>query len=352
MLSGGGGIIKLMEEIKLEENKSENIQKNEQIPASPKVAAITADTLTKDISDTTLEIQKHEGVVTSTTREVNAVRSDLGLTGEETVIPSLQTNKQVIVDLEKRKIELEIKLQEILKYNVAEKYEDIIAEVKQSKIDWAHSSELARRLRLRNATDEDVEQIRNWLVDNTTGAKTFILTADKFKEVVAVLHEMTGEENIKEGKAFHVPGGRTDVPEDIKSSIFIKENQARPPLPGQTELPSESIDRQSLHHEMGHVAQDGLLESELYSDWKPVFKENAPDKDYIGLLNETDTRIQAMYRDLGPNFNPQKELFGKKQLIELREKLNKGQLNNDTKDLFDHYDDATLIKLANRLPAI
>lgn len=276
----------------------------------------------------------------------------MGLLGEESDIPSISFNIRNKHELEKRKIELENKLQELLKFDVSEKYQEVIDQVKKSKINWAESNELSRRLKLKGATDEDVIQIKNWLIDNTASAKTFILSQDKFKEVLDILSEITGEENIKKASAFHVPGGRTDIPDNIKSSVFIKEKPPAPPLPGQGNKHIENINVNELHHEFGHVAEDGILNSELYQDWKPVFKENAPDKDYVGLINETDTRIRSMYRDLGDVFNPQKEVFGKKHLEILKNKLAKGQLNKDTKDLFEHYDDITIIKMANRMPAI
>jgi hypothetical protein len=253
---------------------------------------------------------------------------------------------------ENQRVILEKKLQELLTSDVSEKYQDIITQVRQSKINWAKSDELARRLKLKGATDEDVVQVKNWLIDNTSNAKTFILSPDKFKEVINVLHELTGEENIKKASAFHVPGGRADIPEYVKSSVVIKENLVPLPLPGQETTLTDRININELHHEFGHVAQDGLLDSELYQNWKPVFKEGAPDREYVGLINETDTRIRSMYRDLGEAFDPQKEVFGKKHLEVLKAKLTKGQTNEDTKDLFEHYDDIAIIKMANRMPAI
>lgn len=342
-----------MEELKPEVNNTENIAlKNEQINPVPAPVSVTEEAIFADINSTAADIEKQKVKIMDTTEKVNLIRHNLGVTGEETNFPSNEFSKQNIDKLEKRKLELENKLQEILQYNVAEKYAEVINEVKQSKIDWAHSEELARRLKLKGATEEDVAQVKNWLVDNITNAKTIILPPNKFKEVIEVLHEMTGEDNIKEGEAFHVPGGRDDVPEDVKSAIFLQEHPAKPPLPGQIDIPTKTINTNNLHHEFGHVAQDGLLGSELYQDWNPNFKDTAPDKEYVGSINETDARIQSMYRNINDAFDPQKEVFGKKQLEMLREKLSKGQVNEDTKDLLDHYDDATLIKLANRMPAI
>ncbi len=219
-------------------------------------------------------------------------------------MPSVDISKKSVQVLENKKLELESKLQDILKHDTSEKYSEVINEVKQSKIDWANSTELARRLKLKGASDEDVVQVKNWLIDNTNNAKTFVLPNEKFKEAISVLHEMTGEENIKQGAAFYVPGGRDDVPENIKSSVFVKENVPRPPMPGQNEISKPTIDTTFLHHEFGHLAQDGLLDSDLYQDWKPKFKESAPDKEYVGLINETDTRITSVFRDLEGVYDP------------------------------------------------
>lgn len=331
---------------------SEEIPKKEIVNKTPDVKQVTVDSLKNDLMNIDLEIKKEDEIISSTTAKVNNIRHEMGLLGEESNIPSIDFNIKKRGEFENNKIILENKLQELLRSDVSEKYIDVINEIKKSKIDWAQSEELSRRLKLKGATDEDVLQVKNWLIDNTSNAKTFILPSDKFKEVVDVLSEMTGEENIKEGGALHVPGGITDVPEYIKSSVIIKENLPLPPLPGQETKPTGRIDVNDLHHEFGHVAQDGLLESELYQDWKPVFKESAPEKEYVGLINETDTRIRSMYRDLGETFDPQKEVFGKKHLEILRDKLAKGQLNKDTKDLLDHYDDITIMKIANRMPAI
>ena len=330
----------------------ENIVEKEIINITPEVEPVTPDSIQSEISEVNLGIGKQDEVITMTTMEVSNVRHETGLVGEVYDIPSISTNIKKKSELESRKIELENKLQELLKSDVSAQYTDVIGEIKKSKIDWAQSEELSRRLKLKGATDEDVLQVKNWLVDNASNAKTFVLPPDKFKEVVSVLHEMTGEENIKEGSAFYVPGGRTDVPEYIKSSVVVREKLPLPPLPGQEMKSASRINVNELHHEFGHATQDGLLDSELYKDWKPTFKDSAPDKEYIGLIRETDTRITSVYRDLGDTFDPQKEVFGKKHLEILKDKLAKGQLDNDTKDLFEHYDDITIMKMANRMPSI
>lgn len=253
---------------------------------------------------------------------------------------------------DKKNEELTEKLSPILEDDISEKYKEEIDGIRQDKIDWANSTELARRLRGKGANEEEILQVRDWLVNNATEAKTFIFKPDKYKEFIDVVHEMTGEDTIKEGAAIHIPGNRNDVPDIIKNSIILKENISKPPIPGQDDSLDKKINITELSHEFGHVTQDGLLQSELYHDWAPQFKEGASDKEYVGLIHETDTRIRSMYRDLGEIFNPEKEVFGKKHLEILIEKRKKGQINKDTEDLLDHYSYQDIVRMANRMPAI
>lgn len=297
-----------------------------------------------DLEEINLALQSEQKVIVDTTLKVNEIRHSLGLTGEDTDIPSISANKKKVE-------ELELRLKQVLESDVSSKYKDIIEEVRKSKIDWAHSPELARRLKLRGADEQDLINIKKWLIDNATEAKTIILPPTKFRDLVEILHEMTGEENIKEGRAFHVSGGRDDVPEYIKNSVVMQENPSLPPLPDE-EKKEGRINANILHHEFGHVTQSGLLEGGAYDDWNPKFKDNAPDPEYVGDIIETDTRIRSMYRDLDGLFDPEKEVFGRKHLEILEEKRKKGKLNKDTVDLLNHYGPIELVKLANRLPAI
>lgn len=250
------------------------------------------------------------------------------------------------------KTELIKKLDDVLKFDVSKKYEKVIGDVKTSKIEWVNSAELARRLKLKGAEDEDVAQVKDWLKDNATGATTYVLPLEKYNEVKKVLTEITGDQSLASGKAFHVPGGRTDLPDYAKNAIFIQENPPRLPIPGQTTKPSEYIDTNTLNHEMGHVVQSGLLESDLYKDWSPKFKPGAEDTEYFGSIEETDTRVRSMFRELTGSFDPQKEAFAQKHIDMLRAKQSGVQLSKDTNDLFDIYDDSEIIRLANELPAI
>lgn len=300
-----------------------------------------------------LEIEKQNLIITETTIKVNQIRQELGLMGEENNIPSVEVNKKREQALQNKRQLLDKKLSELLKFDQSKEHEELIEKVKQSKIDWANSDELARRLKLKGANEEDVTQIKEWLINNTIGAKTFVLEPTKLKEVASVLQEMSGEKNILDGRAFHIPGGRDDIPEYIKNAVVLPENISRPPLSGEEISPSKmTINENDLQHEFGHVAQDGLLESELYKDWNPAFKPDAPNREYVGLINETDTRVRSMFRELAETFNPSQQTFGQEQLDILKDKLQKGLLTQDTKDLLDHYDDKTLIDFANNLPAI
>lgn len=299
-----------------------------------------------------LEIEKQNFIIIETTVKVNQLRQELGLSGEENNIPSVEINKKREEALQSKRELLDKKLSELLKFDQSKKYEEVIEKVKQSKIDWANSDELARRLKLKGANEDDVSQIKEWLVNNTLSAKTFVLEPKKIEEVASVLSEMSGEKNILDGRAFHIPGGRNDIPEYIKSAVVIPENISTYSLSHQENYSSKTINYDDLHHEIGHVVQDGLLESELYKDWNPAFKSDAPDREYIGLINETDTRVRSMFRELAETFNPSQQTFGQEQLDILKNKLKEGILTKDTRDLLQHYDDKALIDLANNLPAI
>ncbi len=316
---------------KLEDNSVNNLLENPD--------KLETDIIEYRLEILSTEIEKKKITIDTTTNQVNTVRHELGLSGEEKDIPSISGDKKEIINLENEKKELEEKLKEILKSDVSEKYVDIIKEVKQSKIDWAHSEDFARRLRLKGVTEEDISEVKKWLVDNTQNAKTFILPQDKFKEAIEVLSEMTKEDSLKDAKGgFYVEGGRKDVPEDIKNGIFIKEDAL-----------SRDPNVNTLHHEMGHASQDGLLKSEPYQEWNPKFKAGAPDIEYVGDIKETDTRIRTMFRELEHVFDPQKEPFTHEHIDLLRKRSTK---NQDIRDLFEHYDDETIIKMANELPAI
>lgn len=336
---------------------------------------VGSDVLKIEIDEIDHKIEGRKDFIENRTIEVDDVRQKLGMPSSGGDIPVVDQAK---IDIEKallRKAELETKLQEIISSDVSSEYQDLIDAVRQSKVDWANSSELERRLRLKGADDEDVVNIRAWLVGNAKGTKTIVLSKERFNEAVDVLAEMTSDSYIKQGSAFHVPGGRDDVPDNVKDTIFLKENQLyspppRPPVPGKVlseaevlerkeyvkkseeEKMKKGIDVNELHHEFGHSTQDGLLDSELYKDWKPKMKDSAPDQEYIGKINETDTRVRAMFRDLSNVFDPIKGKFGPEHIAILKNKKNKGELSKDTLDLLAHYEDENLIDIANTLPAI
>jgi hypothetical protein len=326
---------------KLENNSVSNLLENPE--------KLESDVVQYRLDKIAAQLEKKNVLIATTTNEVNAVRHDLGLSGIEEDIPSIAGEKKDVAILENTKAILEKRLQELLQEDVSENYASIIAEVKQSKIDWAHSEELSRRLKLKGANDEDVATVRQWLIDNITGTKTFVLPRKEYKEVIEVLREMTGEEEISEGRAMHINGENHLVPDYIKSTVFVQEKTPPPVLSSDkgNEI-QKTIDTDDLHHEFGHAAQDGLLQSDLYKNWNPSFKDTAPDKEYVGNIIETDTRIRSMFRDLGGLFDPQKEPFTQKHLDQLKIAIT----SKDTKDLFAHYDDETIIKLANELPAI
>lgn len=352
-----------MEELKLPLQDSEQSVKStenikEDIPdvsESIESTSVVSEVLTHEqilskLDKVVIDKKRQEEIIVETSQKVEDLRRELGMELDGP-IPSLDGNRQKVKSLEEERAELERRLEEVLSADVSHKYADVIKKVKESKIDWANSDELARRLKLKGASDEDVVQVREWLISNATDAKTFILPPDKFAEAVDVLNQMTGEDSLKQGAAFHMPGGRSDIPEHVKSSIFIREKPAQPPLPGR-EAPQPTVDSGILHHEYGHVTQDGLLQSELYKDYSPKIKEGAPDPEYVGSINETDTRIRSMFNDLIGVFDPKKEKFTEVQLALLKEKRSRGTLSKDVIDLLDHFDDEQIIELANEMPAI
>lgn len=341
-----------LEKTEQEENKTlaENVEKVEK----PEVASIfveqNQENIEKELFETDQEINKQKETVGFTEQRIDELRRGFGLSGD-VEIPSIENNRKKIISLDEKKIFLEKKLQEILSHDVSKNYEDVINEAKKSKIDWVNSSELTRRLKLKGINDEEVSQIKDWLKNNVTNARTIILPPNKFKEAINILQEMTQNESLQQAKGFHVEGGVENIPEEIKSSIFLQESSI-PPLPGSQQQVEKTINTETLHHELGHVTEEGVLSSGLYEDFNPKFKETAPDKEYVGTIQEIDTRIRSMFRNLSNDFDPQKEVFGKKQLQILRDKLSSGGLDKDTKDLLEHYDDITLVRMANRLPAI
>jgi len=341
----------MIEEIKKQENNLEN-----KVSTEVKVAEdifITPEQINNEINNLSNKISENEEKISVTTNKVNEIRHDLRLEGEEKDIPSIGFNQKNIVSLKEKKIILENKLSEILKSDVSSKYTETINQVKQSKIDWANSPDLSRRLKLKGLDEDDVRQVKEWLINNAANAKTFVLPSDKYKEAVEVLSEITNDESIKQGSAFYAPGGRDDIPENLKNSVFIPEKPTAPPIPGVEYKAESSIDKEQLSHELGHATQDGLLDAEQFKDgWNPKFKDNAPDKKYVGQIQETDTRIRSMFNILGDLFNPEKEVFGKKHINILKDKLSNGTLGEDTKDLLNHYSDVEIIKMANRMPAI
>ena len=327
--------------------------KEEEAPA-PVVTPVTADNIQADLDATSLATQAQKEIISETTKKVNDIRHNLfGLSGEETDIPSIEPNKQKVEELAKKRLELEARLQEILKSDVSPHYQDAISRARESKKDWANSDEFTRRLKLKGATEEEISSIKRILIKNIINAKTFVLLPPKFDEVIAILKEMTGED-LSSGTAFHADAGE-DVPDSLKNSIVLQEKiPPWPPLPGREnkKRTGGKIDEGDLHHELGHEAGRDLLEGKLYKKWEPKMKKDAPDPGYVGMIKETDTRIRSMYRDLAGDFEPGMGIFGRKQLEILKTKYEKGELSKDTIDLFEHYPVLEVVRLANRMPAI
>ena len=342
-----------------QEVSNEALATPEQQEQIVKVPEQGQDFLDTQIAEVDQRISSREGFIEERTNALNNIREELGFPPMADGIPVVDSAREDIERMRAKRAELETRLQGIVSSDVSHKYEDVISEARQSKIDWASSTELARRLKLKGASDEEVGQIRDWLVDNAKGVKTIILPPDKFGEAAEVLHEMTRDQSLGDGNAFYVSGSREDVPKNIRDSIFLQEKPpkpAKPPLPGvavsEEVIPRESIDPAVLHHELGHATEDGVLDSGLYGDWQNKTKEGSPDPEYIGKIEETDVRVRSMFRDLAEVFDPAQESFGEKHIAILKRMQSRGELSKDTLDLLEHYDDSTLIEHANNLPAI
>lgn len=317
----------------------------------------SADALKDEITRVEGEVRNSESEISNIRQGVDKLRSELQSTPVDPIIPSVEAQNDRISHLTERKKQLQKELLDLLSTDASVQYKDLIESVRESKIAWAQSPELARRLKEKGVTDEDVEQAKEWLVANARGAKTFVLQPNAFSRVKEVLAELTGDTSVIEGAAFHVSVPMQHVPEDLGDSIFltIKHTPPAPPLPGQKAPENKnttSLPIDLLHHEFGHVTESGLLDSELFNDWSPVFKEGAPDPEYIGLINETDTRIRSMYRDLADIFDPHTDTFGPEHLQILHDRARQGRVSNDTADLLRHYSDETLVHLARTMPAI
>ena len=215
------------------------------------------------------------------------------------------------------------------------------------------SPEFARRIKLTGASEEDLEQIRAWIVANLTNGEVHIFQEEDLTAIKGKLVEYSklesGEEEVRfeRGRAFYVNGNSKHLPARVLNNVYVPETTFEPKV-----YPAGASTEGLLSHEMGHQAQDGLLESELYRDWKPKIKDGAPDAEYIGNIIETDTRIRALFREIRDAYDPTKEPFGEAQLALIRDKRKQGLLERDTVDLLDHYDDAELIRIANFLPAL
>lgn len=334
-----------------------SIEKQEQMVSVAETVPFTQDSLNEELSEIDLKINNHEEVVSNIIQETNNIRRDLGLSGERTDLHSIESDKKEIIELKNKRDDLKQRLKDLLAFNVSHAYSEQLTDIAQEKIKWINSPEFDRRLRLTKATDAEVLETKKALIENIYSGKPIILPQEKFKEMTNILSELTGTDiNIAEG--FNIDREKDkNVPENLEGSIVIKEYKkiARPPVPGREINPHDQlkdINKNTVHHEMGHLAQDGLLQGELYKGIHLQTKENSPDPEYIGSIIETDTRIRSMFRDLKDVFDPEKEAFGEKHIEILKEKLKKRELSGDTKDLLDHYNDTDLINFANNLPAI
>ncbi len=342
------------------------IEKQEQPALEAEVLPVTEEGLINDLNTTELEIDKNKNTIDTTVGGVDRLRKVLNLPGEENNIPSIKPNEKKIEELGSRRSMLKQKLSEIVhENNVAHKYSEDLISIAEEKIDWVNSDEFARRLRLTGASDEKIAEAKSMILENINSGQPIILPGEKFKELTDIVAELSGSDYVKLAEGFHVDKeGEVGVPKYLDHSIILQEKTKvvpppLPPLPGNKLVSSEDktkergktdyVETTTMSHEMGHLAQDGLLRGEHYKNINLQTKENSPDPEYVGDVVETDTRIRSMFRELGHVFDPKKEKLTQEHLDLLRKRSTQAQ---DVKNLFDHYDDETIIKLANELPAI
>jgi hypothetical protein len=215
--------------------------------------------------------------------------------------------------------------------------------------------------------EEQLVSVKEQLRKNITDGDVKILDSKNYNELATTLSEYgdgpgVSRADIEASMGMHIDKSTSEVPEAVKGSVFIKEQKIMksPPLPqlknhsAPTVSPEEKEAKrinELLSHEIGHQGIEELHDTH-YHNIKTKTKINAPDPEYVGSFKETDARLRSMFNSLDEVFDPEKEVFGKKQLLLLREKAARGQLNQDTKDLLDHYDDIDLVKMANRFPAL
>jgi hypothetical protein len=317
----------------------------------------TVENLSETINQVDIKIEGQKRTIHHTTSEVERLRTLLRLPKKEIDIPSIEFNKQKINTLNNEKALLKSKLEELLLFNKSHEHIDVLTEAAENKMNWINSGELERRLKETGASDEKIVEMKEKLLNNLENGKPIILPEDKFREMKEILSEVSGQD-ITIGTGFHIDNDDV-VPETMRNSIVFPEHKPipKPPLPGVpfTSIVPEtktSISNQTLHHELGHLTQDGLLHSDLYKSTKLETREGSPDPKYVGNILETDTRIQSVFRDLKGLFDPHQEKFQERHVELLKEKLKFNELSQDTKDLLAHYDDEKLIEIINTLPAI
>jgi len=290
-------------------------------------------------------LSAEERQATAQTHDLIKGRDTLGRTQYTLLNKSAVTNMKSVPPSAFSKIEREV--QPVLTSSTTPHHQELVQDVRQSKLDWIQSEAFAQRLQTWGATIEDVEKIRDQLAQNAMDGNAYILSPDKFKQTINILQKTTGEKNIKEASAFH---------DSDNHSIFLQERiiSPRPPLPGQTtpQTPTPQVDATELNHEYGHLVAGDIWKGPLFRNWKPRFKAGTPDSTYVGLIHETDTRIRSMFRDVREFFDPTSDKFDLKHLMIVKKLRGQGQVSKDTKDLLEHYDDDFLIELANTMPAI
>lgn len=273
--------------------------------------------------------------------------------------------EHVVPRLEKINVDDVVKTK--LESHITEKYSQELESVRNKKLAWVDSKEFDRRLRHQGIPEEKLTSIKEKIRKNITEGDVKIFDSKNYNELAGTLSQYgegpgVSRADIEASMGMHIDKSTSGVPEAVKGSVFIKEKKIipHPPLPPLKNSTTPIISAEekelkriseSLSHEVGHQGIEDLNDTH-YHNIKIKTKINSPDPEYIGTFKETDTRLRSMFNSLDGVFDPEKEVFGKKQLLLLREKAARGELNPDTKDLLDHYDDIDLVKMANRFPAL
>lgn len=236
-------------------------------------------------------------------------------------------------------------------------YISVFDQFKKAKIEWIRSLEFVKRLTFLEFTPEDIEEIQDIVIHKLNHVGIIVLPASQFDKLARAIHAITTLNGLDR---LSIVDNRGKV---NMQAFFSSDIAGMPGLKNQIvlkELKRKQVEEVTVMHELGHAGFRGVFDDESrgrsakLAEILPKPKKDARDLEYIHTPVEVDARIQSMFNDLGKSFDPQKDEFGEAQLKLLKEEreLDELNLNQDTKDLLDTYEDEDIIKLANKMPAI